>query len=154
MGGPEMAPQTPHSLVAPRGTRGAPRSLARSVVAPWGKPGARLDHWPARSSRPGENPWRASITATFYIYTRLPGLIAWLPVLQSGHDSGGHVVADTVARAIRFTSNAAAPPLRSIREPTPTTAPPLARTHSTTSRVEPPVVMTSSTTRQRSPGVS
>ena len=86
---------------------------------------ARLDH----------HPWRASITGDVYIYTRLPGLIAWLPLLQSGHDSGGQVVADTVARAARFTSNAAAPPLRSIREPTPTTAPPLARTHSTTSRV-------------------
>src|SRR2546429_7271725 len=97
MGGPEMAPQTPRSLVAPRGTRGAPRSPARSLVAPRGTRGA------PRSP------------ATFNIYTRLPGLMAWLPVLQSGHDSGGHVVADTVARATRFTSNTAAPPLRSIR---------------------------------------
>src|SRR5213079_3207738 len=79
----------PRLLVAPRGIRGAPRSPTRLLVAPRETRGA------PRSP------------ATFYIYTRLPGLIAWLPVLQSGHDSGGHVVADTVARATRFTSNAA-----------------------------------------------
>src|SRR2546425_6378738 len=82
---------------------------------------------------------------------RLPGLIASLPVLQSGHSSGAQVVAWTVASATRFCANRTAPPERSISAPMPTTTPPAFSAHSTTSRVEPPVVMTSSTTRQRSP---
>src|SRR5437764_959653 len=106
MGGPEMAPQTPHSLVAPRETRGGPRSPACSLVAPRETRGAPRS--PARSLvapretrgaprspahslvAPRETRGAPRSPATFYIYTRLPGLIAWLPVLQSGHDSGGH----------------------------------------------------------------
>src|SRR5712691_11964843 len=41
---------------------------------------------------------------------RLPGLIAALPVLQSGHSSGAQVVAWTVASATRFCANRPAPP--------------------------------------------
>src|SRR5919108_2765 len=85
---------------------------------------------------------------------RLPGLIAALPLLHSGHDSGGYVAAVSVASAVYLTGNVAAPPLRSISEPTPTTTPPCSSTHCTTSRVEPPVVITSSTTRHRSPALS
>src|SRR5206468_5181499 len=41
---------------------------------------------------------------------RLPGLMAALPVLQSGHSSGAQVVAWTVASATRFCANRTAPP--------------------------------------------
>src|SRR5256885_5380249 len=50
MGGPEMAPHTPHPLVAPRRSRGAPRppTARRAPATPW-----RASP-PTRSSRPGE----------------------------------------------------------------------------------------------------
>src|SRR5207237_1248702 len=42
VGGPDMAPHTPQTLVAPRGTRGAPRSphTPQTLVAPRGTRGA------------------------------------------------------------------------------------------------------------------
>src|SRR6266404_2585984 len=55
MGGPEMAPHTPRTLVAPRRSRGAPRSP--TLVAP-GEAVARLD--PPTLVAPRRKPWRAS----------------------------------------------------------------------------------------------
>src|SRR5207247_6894292 len=53
MGGPEMAPQTPQPLVAPRRSRGAPRP--HTLVAPRRSRGAPRPHTlvaPRRSRRP------------------------------------------------------------------------------------------------------
>src|SRR3989440_5230848 len=59
-GNPWRSSITRPALVAPRETRGAPRSRAQRSSRP-GKPVALLDHAPSARRAPG-NPWRSSIT--------------------------------------------------------------------------------------------
>src|SRR5439155_7680668 len=108
-----------------------PRSASRSTSRGWG-PAVR-----------GERYKRAELARAGPAQPRLPGFTARPPLRHSGHSSGVHVSAFTVASDTRFTGNRAVPPLRSISQPTPTTAPPAASTQLTPSRIQPPVVITS-----------
>src|SRR5882724_4313439 len=78
MGGPDMAPQTPLSLVAPRRSRGAPRfalgfggpdmAPPRAPAEPW-RASIRVGFWGALTWPPRRAPtelWRASIRVGFW----------------------------------------------------------------------------------------